>query len=664
MWLTDPVTRLACALGLCLILPAVMTPLRAQPRPPQQARPFQYEARVDLILADVNVVDAEGRPVEGLSVPDFRVFVNGRPRRIHTVQFVEPATYAADVRPPEPPHVSSNQGSAHGRLFMLVIDDESMSVGETRALDEPVAKFFAGLTPRDRVALVTIPYGGPRVDFTADLARVRRAVAQVVGVSALSSSLTQRTVGMAEALLFDARSPEWHAVVARECAGLRGEDARVCAMDVEMEARSKLADIRLRASASMGALRDIIRSLRGVDGPKTLVLVSGGLVLERHDILSTLIAEEAAVANTTIYVLHIERPLLDASVARPSPTQFEDMALGREGLEIVAGRARGEVFSVPTSAEFALARVARETSGYYLIGVEAEPDDRNGQAHQVRVELASPRRGLTLRSRREFRFDRAAAGMGSDGERLGSLIGTPGTIGDMPIRASAYAVRDQAGTRRRVLIAAEIDDLASEPETVLVGYTIVDRTGRERANRGERLPLRPVDPARPSPLRYRRLRVLEPGDYVLKLAVVRADGRRGSIEHPLALRPMPVGRLQVGNLFVLDVPDTGSVELRADVLTRVTGGRIAFYCELYASDASAFDGAEMTIEIAAAGDDVALRWGAARAGGTEAGRRTVQGAMTTATLEPGDYVARLVVTDRDGATGTVVRAFRVPADGR
>ena len=57
----------------------------------------------------------------------------------------------------------------------------------------------------------------------------------------------------------------------------------------------------------------------------------------------------------------------------------------------------------------------------------------------------------------------------------------------------------------------------------------------------------------------------------------------------------------------------------------MTGGRIAFYCELDATDASAFDRAEMTIEIAAAGDDVALRWGAARAGGTEAGRRTVQG---------------------------------------
>ena len=34
--------------------------------------------------------------------------------------------------------------------------------------------------------------------------------------------------------------------------------------------------------------------------------------------------------------------------------------------------------------------------------------------------------------------------------------------------------------------------------------------------------------------------------------------------------------------------------------------------------------------------------------------------MTTATLEPGDYVARLVVTDRDGATGTVVARSAFP----
>jgi hypothetical protein len=172
--------------------------------------------------------------------------------------------------------------------------------------------------------------------------------------------------------------------------------------------------------------------------------------------------------------------------------------------------------------------------------------------------------------------------------------------------------------------------------------------------------LKPVDPTRPSPLRYSRSESLEPGDYVLKLAVIMPDGRRGSIEHPFTMRPAAIGRLQVGDLFVLDARDGASLDLEANVLPRVTGSRVAFYCEVYGPDPDAFAEADITIEVARTDDGPAILRGKARAGGTEPTRRVVQAAMSATNLIPGDYVARLVVLQRDGATGQVVRAFRVP----
>jgi VWFA-related protein len=635
---------------------------RKPPEEQQQQLPrLEYETGVDVILIDVNVVDAGGRPVEGLTAGDFKVSVNGRPRQIHTVQFVEAAREPKAVEQ-RLPQVSSNRTPAPGRLFMLVMDETNLTIADARALDEPLEKFLGELSPVDRVGLVTIPAGGPRIDFTTDFRRIRRAVTSVMGLGAYVSP-SRHNIGLAEALLFEARAPEWTAIIARECGGQSDHAAQACQKDVETEARMRLGDIRYRASASLGALLDTVESLRRVGGHKYLVLLSGGMVLERQDGLTITLAEAAAAANATIYVLHLERPFVDAGVARPSPTLFDDIALGRQGLEVVAGRTRGEVFSVPTSSAFALERIATEASGYYLIGIEAEPGDRDGRAHQVRVELTSSRRGLTLRSRREFRFDRIAAGRSTDEEKLATLMSSPVIAGGVPLSAGAYTLHGTVEGKRRVLIAVEIDEDVSAPTAMVVACTITDASGREHVSEVERVTLSPVEALAPSPLWFNRSFSLDPGEYTVKVGVVAPDGRRGSIEHKLTTKPTAAGRLALGDLFVLDVPEEGAVELRGDVISRIGGRRLAIYCEVYAADPDAFLDADVTIEILAAGEELPVLDGHMRLGGTSPARRTVQGAISTGSLMPGDYIARLTVRDPDGATGKVERLFRITEGG-
>ena len=48
----------------------------------------QFEARTDIVLVDVTVVSSNGDPVTGLEASDFSLEVNGKPRSVHTLQFI------------------------------------------------------------------------------------------------------------------------------------------------------------------------------------------------------------------------------------------------------------------------------------------------------------------------------------------------------------------------------------------------------------------------------------------------------------------------------------------------------------------------------------------------------------------------------------------------
>ena len=64
---------------------------------------------------------------------------------------------------------------------MLVVDNDSFRVGTERALREAADTFLDKLAPTDRIALVTMPYGGTRVSLTTEQEAVRASLAAVIG---------------------------------------------------------------------------------------------------------------------------------------------------------------------------------------------------------------------------------------------------------------------------------------------------------------------------------------------------------------------------------------------------------------------------------------------------------------------------------------------------
>src|SRR5512139_1033690 len=584
------------------------------PRAPQALR-----TEVALIQVDVNVVDGSGQIVSDLRQDEFTLTVDGKPRPVAASQYVSlkrapaPQAQAAPRR-----YFSSNQGpgqtptSPTGRLFLIVVDSENIGVGGARAVMTAAGRFLDRLGPGDRVGLANIPRGGPNLDFTSDLARVRQALGRVVGRS--SPFRASHNIGLSEAFSFvSGNTMNWTAVVQRECTkgvgdregGDVGEFA-ACQATVESEAQQMVVESLQRTRDSVVALRALVTALGRLSGPKTLVLVSEGLIVGQEprymgDFLSEAlpVAEAAARGSVTIYVLHVDRSSADydASAQFSPSTPSEDAAMRRSGLDTIAGAARGTMLNIVGTGDAAFERLERETSGYYLLHIERIESDQDGKAHKIGVAVA--RQGLTVRARREF-GPLAAPGAErpvKPEEEVAAMLGSPLPATDLPLRITTYTVRDAQKSKLRVIISADIDQGRTEPGEFTVGLTLRDEQNRVPASSIERKVLSPLDPSRPGPAVYTIAEVVDPGSYTLKLAATDATGRRGSVEHPAVARLASSEGLEVSDLLVADRPRQGGGTWRPAIEV-VLQDALTAYLEVYSADRGRLRQTSVSFEVA------------------------------------------------------------------
>src|SRR5262249_32867324 len=134
------------------------------------------------------------------------------------------------------------------------------------------------------------------------------------------------------------------------------------------------------------------------DAPKTLILISEGFIVTDESMIMDL-GNMAAQARTSVYTLKLDNQLFDITDARLPINPFADRQARSEGRELCSGASRGTMFTVTGTGETLFQRIESELSGYYLLGVESDPKDRDGKSHALRVDV--PRRGAIVRSRRQ-----------------------------------------------------------------------------------------------------------------------------------------------------------------------------------------------------------------------------------------------------------------------
>ena len=644
---------LAVALLLTPAGPGVLAPVRAAAAQEAPQEPPRFRSSVDVTSLDVSVVDGAGTPIVNLTPADFVVRIDGSTRRVVTAEWVaeRPSGNAPPPASRAPDGFSTNEGFTAGRLIVLAVDLPNIRFGETQAIARVASAFIDRLMPSDRVAVAGIGVDGPGAVFTADRARAKQVISRMAG-RRQPNPVSQHSIALSEAVAIDGGDPRvLQDVTERECSNT-GRASFECAVDVQTEARTMGQNARRDSDQTVQALRGLFTGLRAIDAPKTLILISEGFVLNDAGLV-TEIGGLAAASRTSVYALRLDSQSFDMSARRAAFSPSGDRVAQSEGLDVLTAAARGTLFPVTGSGQSVFDRIEAEISGFYLLGVESDPKDRDGRTHPVRVEVM--RRGAVVRSRRELlSAPDERRTVRSPRQAVVAALTSPLMASALPLRVASFALQGPEREKVQILIHADIGADYPGARVVSVGYVITDKDGRTVDTRAADTRLGPVLAGVPSSLQYTTGASVAPGEYTIKLAA--ADGDRiGTVEHAISAILPEASGLRTSAL-VAGGPADGAEILQPTVGYEATFGWVHGYVEAYGPRA---DAVTVEYEIATALDAPALVNAdvPARAAGEE--RAIFTKVLPVGTLPPGRYVLRAIFSIDGASVKILSRGFEV-----
>lgn len=597
------------ALGSCtaaLAFATGVTAIRAQSpsttvQGEPQKPPATFRTGVELVQADVVVLDGKGRFVSDLQAGDFEVFEDGRPQRIFSVRLfnlpIEPA--GASPRDAETilGDVVSNEQPFDGRLYIIVLDDLHTAPQRTNVARRLARDFvMRAVSPTDMAAVVmTSGVSWASQDFTGDRARLLQAIDRFVGQKVISPGLT---AGAYVGLTPEDTSPD--------AAGLHRLSNARSSIETLQRLAKYAGTVRNRRKAlvliSEGYDYDFGRRTIETSGGTTLSRIdpaTGEMIMEHtggtapsetaasRQLRDNLIdfSAEANRANAILYALdprvftHGGDDLVDiasgipgftgsdgSEILKTAPLQ-NDLRASQDNLRAMAAGTGGfAATGSPRSIEVAVERILVENSNYYMIAYYPESAPRDGKFHRIEVKVKRP--GLTVNARPGYTAPKAEqpveASVKPDDEmspELREALGSALPVSGLRLRATAAAFRGEASKASvAVLVQAEGRDIEfrrkgdrfdGSLEVVLVA---LDSRGRQSG--GERMEIdMPLNQALHDFVSEKGVVIqarlsLDPGRYRLRIA-----GR-------------DVGSGRVGSVTTdIDVPDyTGAALSMSDIV--------------------------------------------------------------------------------------------------
>ena len=604
-----------------------------------------FRSGVDLVTVDVTVVDGKGDPIEGLTVDRFQITVDGSPRRVVWAELVRHrVTPAAAPSPAD--HFATNEGVEPGRIVLVVVDPMHIRRLEGLAALRAAGNFIDALDRSDRVAATRLNDPSP-LQFSTDHTAVKRQLQRFTGEASFMPAHFK--IGLVESLaIADGSRTVLDQVVTRECGqplgrfenlGRLAENNGVrdpCPVQVEQEGRALAQQTRTETRITLDAIAKLLLRLAEIDGPKTLVLLSEGLVAEPQLIDLSSLGAAAEAARVTLHVLQLETPVIEAATDAVSPTLYRDIQVRADGLARLAGSARGGLFRLVGDDPHPFRRIVKELSAHYLVAFEPIPEDRDGRSHRIQVQVRAD--GAQLRARPSFRLAPSTAPRAVDAELVRALR-EPRTLTEVPVRAAAYAFREPSGDKLHVLISAEVDRSPGNPEPT-AGFVLIDSRGVIAASGGGVTEngrfVQPIS--------------IAAGRYTLKAAAIDPGGRRGSVERTIEMR-----LTDASDLMIAEAPGTKGDPLRPIVL-RAAGERVVVYLEMYASEVK---GATATVVLQRDGAAAPAAAFPAHVETSANGRTALTADVPLATLESGSYVATMKIIVPAGQAQSFARRFVV-----
>jgi VWFA-related protein len=489
----------------------------------QQTPPPTFRSTVDLLTIDTSVRDKSGQPVPDLQASDFTVTIDGRPRKVVSAVFFK-ADAAAGTRvsagaAPTPQHVSNDRSSA-GRVVVFALDAETIRGGQERALFETASRMLNNLSPADAVGLTEMP--GPSIDLTRDHSAIAEALLRFRG----------RAPAEAEELVGTNRSPT--------PSGITPMPMR------ELTARAHTQQV-------LSELAKLVRRMATVRAPRSVILISGGLTLDRE--LNAQYAElerAAAESRVLLYTVLLEQVGYEVSRGETRPDVAIDPAKA-DGLATIASRTGGMFFSGIGRAVGVFDRIHSEVSSFYQLALESSPSDADGKQRDVKVRVSRP--GVSVRAPSHIAVPRPAK-KAAPVDPLAVALQQETDVPDVPLAVATYSTQP-GGNAIRLLVSAEIG-ASNSAAPAEWGFAVIQHGKAVAGTRGR------------IPAGSERPRVVstsvevQPGDYRLRVAAVDAEDRIGVLEIPITARYETVSGVVLGDL-IAGVVAGGQLEPRRRV---------------------------------------------------------------------------------------------------
>jgi len=467
---------------------------------------------------DFRAVSALGSPIVDLTAADVSISVAGQWRAIRSLELVRDVddvrTMPEPAGPKTPPAAvlplpfATNAGPGRGRTFYLLVDEASITPDDVGLLQSAIGAFLTDLPPGDEVAVATILPGARRVQPTTDRGRVSSAFAGLMGLGSTTESP---------------------------------------------------ASVNTRSARCLRRLDQLLGALRGSERPPVIVVVSTGLSIPQP-------AENLAIRGAgsrppsaspggqreAVAPVDLEQIRLAAAASR-AELYFVQLPGGRPGvpttavvggstaadretaLRALADDVGGARLSLQAS-DNVFTRINQETSSHYVARLEVHDEDRPGTAYPI--AMASHRAWMGLR------FLPVAFLGGPPVPALPTtqaLLENVDEFRQLPIRLAGFTSRADARSGTSLLITSVTEPVESGIRFRAATTVVFDATGARVAE----------DTAGASALAVTPLLsrfVAAPGRYLLRVAVVGADGRAGTVDCPVDARLTSAGPLSLGSL--------------------------------------------------------------------------------------------------------------------
>ena len=403
-----------------------------------QSAPFR--TTTELVSADTIVITADGQPVTGLTDKDFFLKVDGKTRPIQSVQFVKFNETGTSARRPLAEAPFATNTDPKGRTFIFAIDHNNIHPGNERPAIDAAIRLLDRLTPNDRVAVVTLPRGGVAADLSTDRAATRKALEGIIGHAPRPSS--QFGFSLEEALTVFGAGRDPSSDLAKNIIS-------------EMVSREYGRALVFNTRDTILALSAFMTGLSSLDGTKSIVFVSEGLV-ETPDNRGEFndLGRVADASRVRMFVIQLNQPTYDVTTRKAPANTIGDIALELAGLQNLAGVTGGEIFRPSGRVDSAMAQIDRATSAYYLVGFEPNDKERDGKYHKI--ELTLLRKDIRLKARSGFEIapaDKDSKTNPAASSLKNVLHDNIRDYRDLPLRATAFAFRDDAATIKIVVLA-------------------------------------------------------------------------------------------------------------------------------------------------------------------------------------------------------------------